>query len=360
MPDDVSPGRPAQRTVEENSDAILKLFSGHPDFLTFTSSYDFSVPDKKQIEFDHTRVTLVDAGVLCIEPKNPTATTEDFVISSGIHGDETAPIEIVNQLINEILCGDTKVKNRMLFVIGNPVAMKMGERFKDENLNRLFCGKYQLAAGTYEGKRAEALERHLNRFFADGQGSRFHYDLHTAIRRSRFEKFAVYPFQHEKPWNKRQLEFLHACEINTVLLSHAPSATFSYYASHVLNAHAFTIELGQAKPFGENDMKKFTALTTNLRRLIQAEKIGTTAFSNDNFNLFRVLTELIRTSDQFVLHVADDEKNFSRFPKGTLLCEDREHNYTTQLEGESIVFPNATVKPGQRAALVVIPTTIDT
>jgi succinylglutamate desuccinylase len=308
--------------------------------------------------FQHARARLWDVGVLLIEPQAEIGSKKDIVISSGIHGNETAPIEIVNRLIIEIFRGETIVKNRILFIIGNPVAMCAGERFLEENLNRLFCGKFKSVAHTYEGKRAAKLEECVAKFFTNGAGPRYHYDLHTAIRGSKFEKFAVYPHRENKDWDKGQLEFLQASGINTILFGHAPSGTFSYYSSHTFGAHAFTIELGKVMPFGQNDMGRFEAVSNNLRCLIQGQEVSAVGFDNHNFNLFEVLTDLKKTSDSFKLHVAGDAKNFTTFPVGTVLTEDGDEKYITSQEGESIVFPNLKVKNGQRAGLIVIPTEI--
>ncbi|MDP5208001.1 succinylglutamate desuccinylase/aspartoacylase family protein, partial [Alishewanella sp. SMS9] len=86
--------------------------------------------------------------------------------------------------------------------------------------------------------------QYVTRFYegAPANEPRCLYDLHTAIRGSRFEKFAVYPFLHGKPWRKQQLQFLAACDVHTVLMMQTPASTFSYYASHSHGADAFTIE----------------------------------------------------------------------------------------------------------------------
>ena len=337
----------------------FEQFVKNGDFLTLTRQFELGIPESKEFRIKQGTANLLDTGVLLIEPDSLSHEPKDIIISSGIHGNETAPIEIVNRLVSELVLGETQVKHRTLFIIGNPVAMNLGQRFEKENLNRLFCGKYQDIAACYEQGRAEKLEHYVTEFFSrkhSARGARYHYDLHTAIRPSKYEKFAIYPYQGDKPWCKEQLAFMHSCGINTILFGHAPSGTFSYFTSASFQAHAFTVELGKVMPFGQNNMSNFSEITDNLRSLVQEQPISMAAFNNDNFNLFEVLGDITKVTDNFKLHIADDVSNFTDFPVNTLLSEDKGEIYRTSQEGESIVFPNAKVANGQRAGLLVVPT----
>jgi succinylglutamate desuccinylase len=57
-----------------------------------------------------------------------------------------------------------------------------------------------------------------------------------------------------------QLAWLRHCGIEAVLLHSKPANTFSYYTSHYHQAHAFTLELGKARPFGQNDLSRFAGI----------------------------------------------------------------------------------------------------
>lgn len=339
-------------------DMAFERFIKTGGFIEITRQFPQAINYKLSFELVNARISLLDTGVLVVEPKNNANVEKDLVISSGIHGNETAPIEIVNQLVQEIILSKITVRNRMLFIIGNPIAMNLKQRFEKENLNRLFCGKHQKISPCYESERAEKLERYVSDFFlqSDSAHERLHYDLHTAIRPSKYQKFAIYPYQNDKAWNEEQLEFLQSSDISTVLLGHAPSGTFSYYSSSQFQAHAFTVELGKVMPFGQNDMISFQAITNNLRLLIENKKIVKAIDKNKQLNVFKVIGELIKESDDFVLHLGDDVCNFTDFPVGTLLSTDGEEQYKTTQLGESIVFPNANVAKGQRAGLMVAPT----
>lgn len=301
---------------------------------------------------------FLDTGILRVSPECTLEKQKgDYrvVISCGVHGNETAPIEIVEQLFTEIKNGQLFVENELLFVIGNPPAINQETRFVDENLNRLFSGKHT-ASRSQEAKRAELIEAYVEDFFQQGDEQRLHYDLHTAIRASEMEKFAVYPYLHDQSWSKTQLAFLERCGLEAVLLSNKPAGTFSYFTSNRFGADSFTLELGKVRKFGENDMASFEKSTQGLRDLIS----GKESFSDkpNKIQVFEVVEEVIKRSDNFKLHFADDAKNFTAFPKGYVLATDIRYQYRTKLDGERFVFPIANVPVGQRAMLVVAPTTL--
>ena len=332
--------------------ALTRQFEQGFDQIGNANGLNFTAKDCK--------LSLLDTGILLVEPEQLAQPSKSIVISSGIHGNETAPIEIVQQLVSDIIAGKLTVEHRTLFIMGNPVAMNIAKRFQVENLNRLFCGKYKNIEACYEKFRAERIETYVSDFFNAGAegATNFHYDLHTAIRNSKYEKFAIYPFQNGKPWNKEQLCFLASSGVNTILFGHGPTGTFSYYSSANFAAHAFTIELGKVRPFGENNMANFQAMATNLAKLVSNNEIELKSFDNADFNLFEALGDITKVSEEFKLFVADDASNFTDFPVDTVLSTDGTEEYRTTKQGESIVFPNANVGNGQRAALMVVPTSL--
>jgi len=350
---------------EEFSQAYQQ-FVKTADLISLTRQFEQGLAQTgrdNQLSFNvkEAKVSLLDTGILLVEPENSEQPSKSIVISSGIHGNETAPIEIVQQIISDILAEKIQVKHRTLFIMGHPVAMNIAKRFQTENLNRLFCGKYKDIAPCYEKFRAERIESYVSDFFNADKSSdvtNYHYDLHTAIRSSKYEKFAIYPYQGDKPWDKEQLSFMAACGVNTILFGHGPTGTFSYYSSANFKAHAFTIELGKVRPFGENDMANFQAMTEKLTALVCDEDLLLKDFDNDDFNLFEALGDITKVSDNFKLFVDDAASNFTDYPVGTVLSTDTGEEYCTTQLGESVVFPNANVGNGQRAALMVVPTTL--
>lgn len=334
---------------------FLSLSRAQPSL--FAASFQFIINE-------HTQVNVLAEGIISFEPM--VESDKDIVLSCGVHGNETAPIEICDDLVKNILIGEMIVKQRVLFLFGNLPAMDIAQRFIEENMNRLFSGAHQnLAVGQQmndERRRAKQLEDAVRHFYLGiepKQGrSRFHYDLHTAIRASKNDKFAVYPFQNGKAWDKYQLQIMLACGVNTILLSGSPTTTFSYYSANEFNAHAFTVELGKVKPFGQNDMRSFSDVIKTLTALVCGYDLKLKHYCADDFLIYEVNQVINKQKTDFELNFALDAPNFSDFPKGHLLASESGCEYRAQFEGEAIVFPNADVEIGQRALLTVIPTEI--
>lgn len=338
---------------------FLHLTRSHEYFM---NAFNFEVICKKNLA--KTKVSVLNTGIIIFEPLSHIS-SKDIVLSSAVHGNETAPIEICSELIKQLILGELHLEHRTLFLFGNPASINISQRFVEENLNRLFSGGHSKDQGQGTGlinkerHRALLLENTITDFFDQGQGERFHYDLHTAIRGSKNDKFAVYPFIHNKPWVKEQLQFMLACGINTILFSNSPTTTFSYFSSNTFGAHAFTVELGKVRPFGENEITNFTAVNLSLTALISGQPLALADYNKEDFSFFEINQIVDRHCEDFKLHFADEVENFTDFPIGTIIATDGEQEIKTQKAGEAIIFPNANVAIGQRALLTVIPVDIN-
>ncbi|WP_137170311.1 succinylglutamate desuccinylase [Marinomonas sp. FW-1] len=299
-----------------------------------------------------------DTGILRLEPKQSSRIS--LVLSVGVHGNETGPIELVNQLVAAILDGRILLNIRLLVLIGNPVAANLAKRFCDVNLNRLFNGAWKKFEG-FEALRAQRLEQAVSDFYAESsykaESVKLHYDLHTAIRGSMHEKFVVYPYVENSVYNKEQLAFLAACGINAVLLSHQPTTTFSYYSYLVHRAHAFTVELGTVYRFGENDLSRFADLKASLILLLEKGAFAESSLAY--LQVFRVVDSLVKDDDSYELSIDNEVKNFTQFEQGYPLAHSKKSDYYIKQTGDAIVFPNTNLPVGQRAGLMVRPIALD-
>ena len=71
------------------------------DFLTLTRNNEFSLEPCAFTLANGTDVTVHDTGIIEFQPAQQTS--KDIVLSSAVHGNETAPIEICDQLIKSII-----------------------------------------------------------------------------------------------------------------------------------------------------------------------------------------------------------------------------------------------------------------
>jgi succinylglutamate desuccinylase len=290
------------------------------------------------------------AGALVLQPASTAAT--DVLFSCGVHGNETAPVEVMESIVADILTGRLPLQVRLLVLLGNLEALAAGERYLDYDMNRLFNGAHARQPDTREAKRAAQLEGLAAAFFEQAGQNRYHYDLHTAIRGSVFEKFAIYPYQDGGPNNLQQFAWLEAAGVEAMLLHTQPASTFSYFTTHHCRAQAFTLELGKARPFGENDLSRFSGIDQALRQLITGEKHSPQDRPR-NLACFKAKYDIVKLSDAFHLHLADDVQNFTTLPDGFVIAEDGETRYPAQGGEERILFPNPKVKNGLRAGIVV-------
>ena len=334
------------------------------DFLATTLANEKCLAHSILTLKNHTRVEILDTGVIAFIPSNSPPQGKDIVLSSGIHGNETAPIEILNEMISELLQENIQVVNRTLFIFGNPIAINQGKRFILENMNRLFSGAYaDTLTMNEERKRAQKLEGYITQFYGQGgrlgKRTRLHYDLHTSIQPSEYDQFAVYPFRHGQPWSQDQLIFLAKSGISAVLLEKGPTSTLSYFSSNLFEAHAFTIELGKNRPFGQNKRIHFQKIRNTLTQLItHSKKQEMHHHLIDHLHIFKIEQTIYRTHPSFDLLFPETTKNFTAFPPNTSLAQNENTTIKTGKQKEFVIFSNANVAVGQRALLTAIPCTL--
>ena len=292
-------------------------------------------------------------GILELCPERAAPEARACVLSVGIHGNETAPMELLEGLLAHLAGGELRLGAPTLLLLGNPEATRQGVRYVGTNLNRLF--RRELDETGMEPDRARALMAAVDAFFArHGALPRLHYDLHTAIRDSRYPRFVVSPFTERTPVEATQWRWLAAADIQAVLHQHRHSWTFSHYSKHYHGAQAFTLELGRALPFGHNDLAPLAPMVALLAALLEGREPP--AAPAERMAFFRVAHELMRESEAFRLAFPDDTPNFTAFPPGTLLAEDGQAGETRVGETPlAVVFPNAGVEIGARAALLAHP-----
>ncbi|KAB0639167.1 succinylglutamate desuccinylase [Burkholderia stagnalis] len=346
--------------MTSSAEARMRDAAWLDDFLAFTLAGEAPAARDGVCAGGAVRWQWQGEGLLVLEPRDADAASRRSVlVSAGVHGDETAPIELLSLLVRDVAAGTLPLACRLFVVLGNSPAMRAGERYLDDDLNRLFSGRHAQVPDSREAPRAAQLEAAAAAFFADAPdapGARWHIDMHTAIRASVFEQFALLPHTGTPP-ARTMLEWLGDARIAAVLLHTAKGATFSHFTAEHCGALACTLELGKVRPFGQNDLTRFAPADQAVRRLVSGAQRDADAPLP---RVFTVIDQITKQSDALELFVAADVANFTPFPRGTVLAQDGAYRYTVRHDEERIVFPNPSVKPGLRAGLLVVDTTRET
>lgn len=292
-------------------------------------------------------------GILELSPHH--ACDSAVVISAGIHGNETAPIELLNQLVSELLSGERPLNVRLLVLLGNPPSMRINKRFVDADMNRMFGGRHARYCPNGETQRTHELEQAMALFyrtaFAAGATRRFHYDLHTAIRGSRHVRFGLLPLQ-TRDHGGEMLHWLDAAGLDALVFHRSPGGTFTHFSSEVFCADSCTLELGKALPFGSNDHQQFTGIRLVLEALVSGTSLPQRQ-ADTSLKRYRVTQDIIRSQEDFQLHIPAGALNFSPFPRGFVIAEENGKTYRVEAAEEYVLFPNASVALGLRAGLML-------
>ncbi|MCU4606877.1 succinylglutamate desuccinylase [Acinetobacter radioresistens] len=289
-------------------------------------------------------------GLLQCTPK--TAYRKTIVLSAGIHGNETAPIELLAQIIQDLFSGQLALAVRVLFVLGNPAAIRQGVRYLENDMNRMFCGAYQQLAQDGETQRAALLEQVTTQFFQQSQSNaqRYHYDLHTAIRESLLPVFALFPYQMQ-PYDDFLIQSLKAADLDALVYHNTAGKTFTHFTTERFQAASSTLELGKAKPFGQNDLAGFFSTDQMLRAALSGQALPNR--QKQDIRQFKVIDSILKINDDFKLNLSADAPNFSTFQPGEVIATQQAGSYVVQDQPLWILFPNPEVKTGLRAGLIL-------
>ncbi|MFG1592112.1 succinylglutamate desuccinylase [Halobacteriovorax sp. CON-3] len=291
-----------------------------------------------------------DTGIIEVTPKSVT-TDDIYIISCGIHGNETAPIEFTNETLEKIYRDELSINSPTLFIFGNPKAMNIGKRFSEYNLNRCFNGAYKDLAENYEVKRASVLEKQCYDFVAKYDGKQlFHFDLHCALKKSEMERFALVPKSADRQRDHHFNLALANMGVQASLFSHKESTVFSSFSFEKLNAYSATVELGKVYPFGQNPEGKFRAAQETIESLLSSRQLENKVLPK----AFTIYASINKEYDDFSFTFEEEESaNFTLFKKGDHIFTQNNEKYLAAEDNLRMIFPNSKVILGQRALLLI-------
>ncbi|MGE5622998.1 MAG: succinylglutamate desuccinylase, partial [Bacillota bacterium] len=293
-------------------------------------------------------VRIPARGILQLTSSGHFLRRPRLLLSAGVHGDETAPIEMLAHLLHALAQTPHALAVDLMAAVGNPAAVAQGKRFIDADLNRMFADERGALRSASEAARADEIMRATAAFFAPADADKWHLDLHAAIRPSHYPAFAVVPDAIADARKQALLGWLGDAGIGAVILNRKPAGTYSAYTAENFGAASATVELGQVAALGSNDLSRFGAACAALDGFVRSGRIPAGARRPQ---IFRVAQELVKQSEAFRMCFDSSVWNFTPFEPGAMIAEDGDTVYRVGPETEYVVFPNPDVRVGLRAGL---------
>ncbi len=324
--------------------------SALPEAVRALAEADFASVAQRFAEAGFT-VSLPAPGILSVKGATPDPARPSVLVSVGVHGDETGPIEMVAWLIEALSRTPRALAVDLMLCVGNIDAIAQGKRFIDADLNRMFRTERGSLASAFEATRADALIAATCAFFEGAGPRRWHLDLHTAIRRSHYPMFAIVPEIIADAPRKALIDWLGQAAIGAVIMNPKSVGTYSYYSAEHHGAAGTTVELGQVGTLGQNDLSQFADASAALDRLLRGQP-GVEAKVAPH--VFATARQVIKLSDAFSMSVGRETWNFTPMKKGEVIATDGDTVYRVEHDEELVVFPNPDVRIGLRAGLMVV------
>src|SRR5476649_421961 len=295
-------------------------------------------------------VTLPAQGIMLVKAADGPQRAS-VLVSVGVHGDETGPIEVVAHLLDALSQQATSLAVDLMVCVGNLGAIRAGKRFIDADLNRMFRVTRGSLADAVEAERADELIAATKDFYADAGPVRWHLDLHTAIRPSVYPTFAIVPDLVPDVAKAQLIAWLGQAAIGAIIMNPQSAGTYSYYSAEHFGAAASTVELGRVGTLGQNDLSLFDEVSRSLDGLLRGAPAQPIKAAS---HVFKVAQEIIKHSDDFRMAFDRNTQNFTSLPQHALIASDGDVRYTVQHAQELVVFPNPDVRVGLRAGLMVV------
>jgi succinylglutamate desuccinylase len=275
------------------------------------------------------------------------------LLSVGVHGDETGPIEVLAQLLDSLSRTPGQLAVDLMVCVGNLGAIRAGRRFIDADLNRMFRVERGVLAGAVEAARADQMSAATVNFFSTAGAQRWHLDLHTAIRPSRYPTFAIVPELIATEARAALIGWLGRAGIDAIIMNPTSSGTYSHFSAQHCACASTTVELGRVGVLGQNDLTLFAGVALALDALLRGappEIISATPAPP----LFLVAQQIIKQSDDFSMAFDGATHNFTALAPGAVIAIDGDTVHRVGEVEELVVFPNPDVRIGLRAALMVV------
>jgi succinylglutamate desuccinylase len=238
--------------------------------------------------------------------------------------------------------------------VGNLGAIKAGRRYIDADLNRMFRVERGALADAAEAARADQMIAATLDFFSAAGIERWHLDLHTAIRPSKYTTFAIVPDLLASQAKVALTGWLGQAGVKAIVINPTSAGTYSHFSAQHCACASGTVELGRVGVLGHNDLTPFAAVALALDGLLHGAPAPENIPANPAPQVFSVAQQIIKHSDAFSMAFDGATPNFTALAAGAVIATDGDMVHLVGSEEELVVFPNPDVRVGLRAALMVV------
>lgn len=301
-------------------------------------------------------VSTPEAGMIVIRAPGTDVERSRLLVSIGIHGDETAPIEMMADILTEFVETPRTLAVDLMIVVGNLAAITQASRFVEVDMNRLFTSEHRAMASDAETHRTTQIMEATERFFVAGAGRamQWHLDLHSTIRPSLYARFAIVPVAFGDGSGDELSPalgtWLASAGIEALVFNSLPSSTYSAFSARLSGVEGVTLELGTVSIMGKNSLDHLEKTRDALSGLMKGSPPSTDVPLPICFSVSR---EIRKVTASFDLRCDPATANFTEIAAHTVIATDGSQTYATADRAAHLLFPNPNVAVGQRAGLLL-------
>lgn len=277
-----------------------------------------------------------------------------IILSCGIHGDETGPIRLLQSIQNQLDHSTLNPVRPLLLIYGNLDAIELNKRYIQQNMNRLFS--HDLEVTDAESNRAYQLIQACSRFADTVKTVACHLDLHSTIKPSLHDQFALQPAT-AQPYRYHWSNFFQNAHISAWVHQAHSADTFSQYSHTQFQCDSFTLECGSN---AHSKKTSLASLEATIGKLISSTDVTAHNITripptmHPHLIHYDVVHAITKSSTDFDFLIDEHEANFSTHPAGTPIYRNNNTDFITQ-EYVATLFLNKGVEVGQRAGLLLKP-----
>ena len=293
------------------------------------------------------------AGILELIPA--TLAKHSLILSCAVHGDETAPIEVLDKILADIVTGKILLNTHLVIVFANIAAIKQNKRYVDTNLNRLFTTDLlnkPTQVDNYEEHRAGQICACLAAIYSAGRYPfRTHLDLHCSIKASIHPIFAVKPVKligSSRVVYRTPIVY----PVDAMIHSRQVSTTLSFYTTNVLTCASATLELGKSNKLFCNESAHLIAIYTYLVEALTTS-LYKASFCIKTERHFVVAEEIVKKTSYFHFTSTQSFVNFQPIEQNQRIAQLSAAESFISPGKRLMCFANQNVEIGHRAALLL-------